>query len=467
MIEIITLKASDEDGEIHIRPALFINEKLLDYVYVWSCTLKSFDTAYTYVSHLRRFARYLLTRTKQPFTEEGLYEFWSKVTAGDIKGWQRRRFEAHQNDRKKADYDTVRNEARTLVLFMDWLIQQGVALLYEPKHRVVQPKPVDKDDMLAGINTETTEREVIDYSDIEVSDPVVERNEDDDVDEEDLRIFVDDTLPNDRGWLTEDQFAEIISAFSDPVYKAMTYAGFHTGVRNFELMGFPTFNAGRDFVCNPRELRAKLRNGEETMHLRIPKGKGGEPRTIPIETEDWLDIMSLWWPIREERKRQLMDKKGIKLRHDQLWISKSLVPLYCDPNNDTNHKTAKAALCAAFYWISGNKANPNRLAVKHGFSANYYKLRHTFATLWVYEVMRNADEGRGNWDGSYWLAETSLKNDLRKRMGHKILKTTFEHYVEDAVIIHGATSGKQEVWYPGKGYLDHLKNVSAQQKNKV
>ncbi len=461
MAEIVKTKALDGDGHEHVRPALFIDERLLDYVYVWSCSLGDYDTAYTYLSQLNRFIEYLINRSSQPFIKEAALKFWEKVSNKDLKDWQRIRMRANQLNKKKASFDTVRAEARTVLRFMSWVHDQGVSLLFEPKKKVILEKAQAEDGILRGIDTERREKEVIDYDLIEVPDPIKERSQSEDIEEEDLEIFVDDTLPNDHGWLPIDQFLITVDAFSDPVYEAMSYSAFHTGVRNFELMGFPTVTAGREFVCNPRELQKKLRNGEKEMLLRIPKGKGGNARTIPIDIESWLWIMSIWWPVREERKRKLMDKTGIELGIDQLWISKSLVPLYCNPLDDSDHKTAKDALSSAFYWISSNKANLNSTSVLHGFKANFYKLRHTFATLYVYEVMRENEI----FDGGYWITNLSLRNDLMNRMGHKILKTTFEHYVEEAVILHSNTEGKGGVWYPAMNYIQHLEERSRLMSN--
>lgn len=460
MVNIIKTVALDHDDEEHVRPALFIDEKLLDYVYIWSCTHADYDTASTYISHLYRFVNYLLNRTKRPFTEDRAFDFWTMVTNDDIKAWQRARMRDNQLNRKAANYHTVKKEAHTVVRFLHWVHGQGVSMLFNPITKTILERSQAEDDLLTGINTEAKEKKIVDYIDVDIPETIVERVEDDgDIDEEDLIIYIDDALSNDFGWLPIDQFTKVIDMFPDPVYKAMSCAGLHTGLRNFELMGIPTVTPGRTFVCNPRELREKLRNNETELSLKIPKGKGDSARTIPIDTETWLEIMSYWWPIREERKRRLKDKHGIDLRIDQLWISKSLVPLYCDPQNDSTHKKAKDALGKAFYWISLNENNPNRSAALYSFKANYYKLRHTYATLYVYEIMAE----KNDFDGGHWVTNMWLRNDLMKRMGHKVLKTTFEHYVECAVLLHTNKEGRK-AFYPGKDYLQHLKNVAKSQK---
>lgn len=107
----------------------------------------------------------------------------------------------------------------------------------------------------------------------------------------------------------------------------------------------------------------------------------------------------------------------------------------------------------AFYYIS--KTMKGGTEDTHGFSINYYKFRHTFATLFFYDAMEKAD----NWDGARWLSDMSIRNELRKRMGHSLLSTTIQNYVESAIFLHIQKNGDSKRWFPDA--MAHLDKITA------
>ena len=454
MLEIIQTTAKDHDGIEYVRPGLFYDEKLLDLPYVWASRYPKYSTSEEYLKILRRFINYLFERPIGAFDIEKIFSFWTYVTAGDIRTWQQARAQERQATGRGASWDTVKGEAEIVAQFFGWAKEQGVPLLYSPKTQVVLQRSQAEDDLLKGMAAKRREKKVYDYEDINIPKPI-DLDAKGDIDDEDLYLFVAEELPNDSPVFSTSQLIKVVDLFFDPVYKAITYAGYHTGLRNHEALGIPTITAGLGFVCDPASLRKKLRDGKKEMILNV-EGKSKDPRKIPFEIKTWLEIMAYWWPIREQRKRKYKEETGKDLPAKVLWISKDLKPLYCDPENEPAHKGPKSSLQKAFYYVGNDKRNSKCTALQYGFRANYYKLRHTFATRFVYEAMTKTKDYKAD----NWISDIHLRNQLMKRMGHRVLSTTFENYVHEAALLHLEAQGKSATWFPERDFIDHLNNIS-------
>jgi hypothetical protein len=453
MFEIITTRATDTDGVKYTRPALvYIYKslaKVLDYPYVWACKFAEFNTAVEYLKILRRFVSYLLLRPSNHFDENGILDFWLYVTAGDIKAWQQSRTDELMASGKGAKWDTIVREAQIVTQFLHFVSKSGERMLYNPRTKTILARAVAEDSMLKGMVESRKEKEVIDYEDIRIPRPVAGEE---DADCNDLYPDDDTSLQNNFGYLPAFQIDLAMELFADPVYVAISFAGQHTGLRNFEVLGIPVMTAGHGFVSSPIMLRSKLRKGQEEMILNVT-GKGSNTRPIPFDVETWLAIMEFWWPEFEKRKKRYKETTGKELPANVLWITKGLKPLYCDPKNKPSHKVPLERLHSAFRYISQEKKVCTKDA--YGFKINYYKFRHTFATLYYYDAMKSADD----WDGARWLKDISIREDLRKRMGHKLLTTTIENYVESAIFLHLQEKGNAKHWFPDT--MAHLDKIQA------
>jgi len=444
MFDIIKTNAIDHDSVQHIRPALVYTPamRILDYPYVWVCTFLEFSTADSYLHILRRLLMYLAERPVKPFDAEGLCKFWRYVTAGDIRAWQQFRLKTRRVKKGSASWETVTREAEIVVQFLHYVSKLGVTMLYSPTEKTVLTRTQAEDCMLKGIVDVRKAKKVLDYKDIRVAQPDYE-TEDYDVDEEESQLDPSTNFDH----LLDHQIDLACSKFHDKVFEVITLAGLHTGLRNFEILGIPFRTAKGEFTSDPVALAKKLKAGKKTMELTI-KGKGSKTRTIPVCVETWMGIMKLWWPIYKVRKK-MFQKTGKELPLQVLWITKDLTPLYCDPNSKSTHEKPLEKMRKAFQYVSHIKDGCTEKA--YGFKFNYYKLRHTFATIYVYEVMK----AKNNWDGAHWIAELSIKKDLMERMGHKILSTTFNHYVTCAVLLRS-----QELGLPVGVVVDVIKHCA-------
>lgn len=451
MFTIITTKATDADDVKYTRPALIYkkNSKVMDYPYIWACTFAEFNTAEEYLKILRRFANYLLTRANQPFDEKAILDFWLYATAGDIRSWQQLRVDNITLTKKGAKWETIEREAEIVTQFMLYVSKCGERMLFNPRSKTILSRTNAENSMLKGMVASRKQKDVAEYEDIRIPRPIVDA-EDTDYDD----IFPEEAmqLPNNFGYLPAFQIDMALGLFSDPVYVAISLAGLHTGLRNFEALGIPAMTAGLGFVSSPGMLRKKLRGGHVEMNLNV-KGKGSKTRSVPIDIETWLGIMEFWWPEYESRKRQYKEKTGKDLPARVLWITKQLEPLYCDPENKTLHKIPLDRMQKAFYYIS--KKMKGCTEYTHGFSFNYYKFRHTFATLFFYDAMEKAD----NLDGARWLSDMSIRNELRERMGHSLLSTTIQNYVESAIFLHLQKTVDAKRWFPDA--MAHLDKITA------
>ena len=391
----------------------------------------------------------MFSRPIKPFDEEGILVFWLYVTVDDIMAWQQSRMDERMASGKGAQWETVVREAEIVTQFLHFVSKSGERMLFNPRTRTVLTRAEAEDSMLKGMVAARKEKEVIDYEDIRIPRPIVVEE---DTDDEDLYPDNDQSLPNNFGYLPAYQIDLALELFADPVYVAISLVGQHTGLRNFEALGIPVMTAGRDFVSSPNMLRKMLRKGQKEMILNV-KGKGSNTREVPFDIETWLGIMEFWWPEFQRRKVLYTQTTGKDLPAKVLWINKQLKPLYCDPDNKSLHKDQLESLQKAFDYISQKKKGCTVNA--YGFKINYYKFRHTFATLFVYDAMKEKD----NWDGAHWVRDLSIRNDLRKRMGHKLLSTTFEHYVESAIFLHLQEKGDAKRWFPDA--MSHLDKISA------
>jgi hypothetical protein len=438
MFKIITTEAPDHDGVNYTRPTLQYKGKVLDYPYVWACSFEEFNTSEEYLKILRRFAFYLLKRTINPFDENGIADFWLYVTAGDIKNWQQARMETLRTSKKGAKWNTVVREAEIVTQFLHFVSGRGESMNFRPNTKTILNRAEAEDSILSGMMPARKKKDVVDYKDIRIPRPIVSEE---DAESDDQYLDNDQLLENNFGYLPSFQIDLAIELFPDPVYVAISLAGQHTGLRDFEVLGIPVMTAGRTFVSSPIMLRRKLRSGHMEMILSV-KGKGSEPRNVPFDIETWLGIMDFWWPEFQDRKRRYKETTGTDLPASVLWITKQLEPIYCKPDNKPSHKGPLGKLQKAFYYISKKKRYCTENA--YGFRINYYKFRHTFATLFVYDAMEKSND----WDGARWVNDLAIREDLRKRMGHKLLSTTFRNYVESAIFLHHQRKGESKRWFP-------------------
>jgi len=449
MFKIVKTTTVGPNSVRYVRPALVYEplEKVLTYPYVWACNAVEYSTAEERLKVLRRFATYLMQRPTRAFDEGGILEFWQYVTAGDIQAWQQARNDERLATGKGARWDTIQREAELVVQFLKYVADSGVTLNFEPTTKIVLTNAQANDSMLKGMVDRRKEREVVDYKDIRIPRPEV--GDEYDVDDyPDSSIELDPAINFD--YLPMEQLRVVLELFPDKVYEAITLTGLHTGMRNFEILGIPVMTADRGFVSSPEMLRKKLREGCKEMYLRV-EGKGSKTRTVPFDIASWLLIMEVWWPEYQHRRRRFREVTGTDLPGRELWITKDLEQLYCDPRMKSMHKERKSKLTKAFYYISGHKGNPRRTELVYGFSANYYKIRHTFATRFFYDAMSKT----GNWNGDHWIRDMSIRNELRERMGHKSLLTTLEHYIETAIQWHERETPGSGRWHPNIAeYLD-------------
>ena len=449
MFKIVDIEARDSDNIRHLRPGIVYEplERVLDLPYAWVCSIGEYRSAETYAGIIRRFINYLLSRPIDPFDEKIIQNFWTYVTASDIRKWQQYRRDKLLTNKKGASHETIKKEAETLVQFLLYAHESGEKMLYNPKIKNVIIKTRFQDDFLEGIRSPTKERQKIDYSDIHLPEEIDTESNDDL--QEDF-----DYLPNNYSYLPPHQINLALELFKDEVYQCISLAALHTGLRNFELLGIPVMTAGLGFVCNPIQLKARLDRGETTQILNV-KGKGSKIREdgIPFDIETWLEIMNIWWPVYNFRKNQYEANHG-ELNPNVLWITKSLTPLYCPPNDKSKHKKPLSILGRAFNYVSSDQRNENNTSLSYGFRFNYYKFRHTFATSFCYEAMNTAD----NWDSEYWFKDITLRNELRKRMGHAKFGTTISNYISSAIEAHHLICGGDTRLHPPIG--NHLAQVA-------
>ena len=446
MFEIITTHATNHEGVKYTRPALVYKpkSKVLDHPYVWACKFAEFNTSEEYLKILRRFVVYLMTRPCNPFDEKGILDFWRFVTAGDIQVWQQSRMEEAMANGKGDKWDTIAREAKIVTQFLYSVSNAGESMIFHPRTKTILSRAEAENSVHEGRGKKVA----VDYEDIQIPRPIISVE---DVDHDDLYPDDDQSLPNNFGYLPSFQIVLAMELFADPVYEAISLAGYHTGLRNFEALAIPVMTAGRTFVSSPTMLKNKLREGHTEMILKV-KGKGSKPRKVPFDIATWLGIMEIWWPEFQDRKRRYKETTGKDLPAKVLWINKQLKPLYCDPDDKTSHKSSLSCLQKAYYYISKTKNGCTEIT--SGFRINFYKFRHTFATLFIYDAMKKSND----WDGARWLMDMSIRDELRERMGHKLLSTTFKHYVDSAIFLHLHETGNAKRWFPDP--MAHLERVN-------
>ncbi|KAA0888141.1 hypothetical protein [Oryzomonas rubra] len=378
-----------------------------------------------------------------------LLEFWLYVDSRTMTDWKTHRLmtrnRSHKPDGSRTSspsYGTVNHEADVVCLFLDWVKHDmHVSTLWNGNRKTIKSAKSIQQQWLAGIVSPGT-KEVVDVNtnfffgayDVN-ADPLP------------VAAHAKHSQRDTYQYLYDDQMAQLVAAFPDPVYAHIALTGYLTGVRPHEALAIPWYAIDEKtctvFSGDPGYLEDCIRqcppDKRDSLQISLKVlGKGKKIRTVKFPARGWLALMKKWEPLRQVRKKLYKEREGKECPDWILWLDKKGEPLYCPPGNDVVHLKPLSKLREAFYHISTRKKTPLKKIFNQAVS--YYTMRHTFATNFMIKTMID----RNNYNEGDYLNDLRLQQELADQLGHEAFDTTFKYYIIHSIAItQGSIKGER------------------------
>lgn len=398
---------------------------------MWIGSLDSPGTGMLYAKTLQAFLNYLEpTIYDRDNLAEILTNFEKFVTRRHIEQWVSARvIKRVQSGKSSPQDDTIEKDAHVVGRYLTWVKERlegqgrGPEIPYEKNKTIRKISQLRSSDMLKGI---------------------VEKREIESVE----RVFRTSYNPGEtpskvaiarrkqeygHEYLQDNEVAEFVNAFHDPVWKFVSLTSYHTGMRPFEILAIPRYEqygGGAYFTCEPAQLRKLLDMGHGTINYRCV-GKGRKSRLVTFNTECWLAIMSAYEELYQVRRKLWESKHKQELPLHYLWLNRAGEVRYCPPGNELLISQRTKPLHGAVE--TARKAHD--LDRRFGRRVDFYSLRHSFATNYIVRAIDAVESLRaaGEQDVMNLIKDDSLRKRLSDQLGHSLTETTWRHYIHAAV----------------------------------
>ena len=359
-------------------------------LFLYSTTRASRKTSSRYASIISMFYRYLSTVDDFKRIHPSQYHLYARNK--HLKRWQtdRETKRVAQNSPSPST-ETIFSEAKLLLNYFRWLGSAGFNPGIEVQLKSWIP-PYKSSRYQAYVALKA--KQVIDPTSIEVLDQQSRQSA--------IRSLI---TPQEIGLLSE--------SYSDPVYAAMLIFALATAMRPMDLCRFPYFGNGDNGHIAPFSA---MDFTEPTVNYTVYNSKGRKTRTILIHRDAFLAVEDMYIkPLYAARAKKYEQNYGEKPPLSLLFLTKDGHPVTPDRIAQRTTAAKKRAL----------ELNP-----KLRSNLKFYDARDWWPTQYM---IRNFGEDILNSnDGVFNLAVAEV---LQNQMGHKFIRTTFDHYMDLARVI--------------------------------
>ncbi|ORL48573.1 hypothetical protein, partial [Pseudomonas putida] len=357
-------------------------------LFLYSTTRASKKTSSRYASIISMFYRYLSSTDDFEATHPSQYHLFARNK--HVKRWQtKREMERVAKGSPSPTTETIFNDAKLLMNYFRWLGDAGFSPGIEVKLKSWIP-PYKSSRYQAYVALKATN--VIDTTSIEV------------LDKESRHSTI-------RTLITPQEITQLAESYSDPVYAAMLIFAVATAMRPMDLCRFPYYGTGVNAHIGPHN---SMEFNEPTVNYTIFNSKRKKTREILIHKDALRDIQEMYIePLYAARAKKYREHYGEKPPLSILFLTKDGHPV--TPDSIAQRTTAAKK--------KARERNPSLRA-----NLKFYDARDWWPTQYL---IRNF--GEEIFSGEiYNLAVAQV---LQNQMGHKFLRTTFEHYVDLARVI--------------------------------
>ncbi|MGK0159405.1 site-specific integrase [Pseudomonas mosselii] len=357
-------------------------------LFLYSTTRASKKTSSKYAGIISMFYRYLSRTDEFKGIHPSQYHLFTRNK--HVKRWQgSREMERVAKGSASPTTQTIFQDAKLLMNYFRWLGDAGFNPGIEVKLKTWIP-PYKSSRYQAYISLKA--KNVIDTTSIEV------------LDKESRQSTI-------RTLITPQEITQLAESYSDPVYAAMLIFAVATAMRPMDLCRFPYYGTGVNAHIGPHD---SMEFNEPSVSYTIFNSKGKKTRTIQIHKDALRDVEEMYIkPLYAARAKKYKEHYGERPPLSILFLTKDGHPV--TPDSIAQRTTAAKK--------KARERNPNLRA-----NLKFYDARDWWPTQFL---IRNFGEEIHN-DGIYNLSVAQL---LQDQMGHKFLRTTFEHYVDLARII--------------------------------
>jgi integrase len=263
-------------------------------------------------------------------------------------------------------------------------------------------------------------------------------------DDEDVEVIARRKQMMGHEYLKDDELRIFFNMFYDGVYRFISLASYHTGMRPSEVLGIPmraVYRHGQVFTCIPSELEGMMRDGKKEMTYKC-YGKGMKLRFVRFNIKEWHAMMKAYHETLFRDRRKLWEKlNGEELSERYLWLTKpggkknpSPKIRFCPPGREGDWDTSTKPLINT---VAKNRDKHN-LEVQFGHGVDFYSLRHSFATNFLVRAI-NAErqlakeKGLAAKETETIIRDLNLRAKLQRQLGHDDFSTTWDHYIHNVV----------------------------------
>lgn len=357
-------------------------------LFLYTKTRASKKTSSRFASVISMFYRYLSTTDDFREIHPSQYHLFARNK--HVKRWQSsRETERVANDSASPTTETIFGEAKLLMNYFRWLGDAGFNPGIEVKLKTWIP-PYKNSRYQAYISLKA--KNVIDTTSIDV------------LDKESRQSTI-------RALITPQEINQLATSYSDPVYAAMLLFAVATAMRPMDLCRFPYYGNHENAHIGPF---SSMQFNEPNVNYTIYNSKGKKTRTILVHRDALRDVEEMYIkPLYAARAKKYEKNYGVKPPLSLLFLTKDGHPV----TPDTIAQRTTAA-----------KKKARALNPKLRKNLKFYDARDWWPTQYL---IRNFGEDIHNAD----LYNLSVAQVLQDQMGHKFLRTTFDHYIDMARII--------------------------------
>ncbi|WP_010212479.1 site-specific integrase [Pseudomonas sp. R81] len=357
-------------------------------IFLYSKTRASKKTSSRYASIISMFYRYLSTTDDLKLIHPSQYHLFAQNK--HVKRWQGdREIKRVKAASSSPSTETIFDEAKLLMNYFRWLGDAGFNPGIKVKLKTWIP-PYKSSRYQAYISLKA--KDVIDTTSIEV------------LDKESRQSAI-------RTLITPQEINQLADSYTDPVYAAMLIFAVATAMRPMDLCRFPYYGNDKNSHIGPY---SSMQFSEPNVSYTVFKSKRNKMRTILIHKDALRDVEDMYIkPLYAARAKKYEENYGEKPPLSILFLTKDGHPV--TPDSIAQRTTAAKK--------KARERNPNLRA-----NLKFYDARDWWPTQYL---IRNFGEEIHN-EGIYNLAVAQV---LQDQMGHKFLRTTFDHYIDMARFI--------------------------------
>lgn len=353
-------------------------------LFLYSNTRASKKTSSRYASVISMFYRYLSTTDDFKSVHPSQYHLFARNK--HVKRWQSsREMKRVAHGSASPSSETIFGEAKLLMNYFRWLGDAGFTPGVEVKLKSwIPPYRSARYQAYIGLRA----KQVIDTTSIDV------------LDRENRQLAI-------RSLITPQEISELTSNYSDPVYAVMLIFAVATAMRPMDLCRFPYYGNSANAHIGPF---SSMEFTEANVSYTVYNSKGRKTRTILVHRDALRDLEENYIkPLYAARAKKYQENYGQEPPLSLLFLTKDGQPVTPDRISQRTTAAKEQAL----------QLNPNLRA-----NLRFYDARDWWPTQYL---IRNFGEEIFNNDGLYNLAVAQV---LQDQMGHRFLRTTFDHYVD-------------------------------------